>query len=134
LPHIFYQDVGAAVYWLTRVFGFREHFRYGDPSAPQGAQIHLGDAWVMLGTTRSGRASPAQIGAQTQFVTVFVDDVDAHHQRTKAAGARIIEDLNETMYGERQYAAEDLEGHHWMFATHVKDVAPEEWGATVSRS
>jgi uncharacterized glyoxalase superfamily protein PhnB len=95
LPHIFYQDVGAAVQWLIRVFGFREHFRYGDPSAPQGAQIHLGDAWVMLGTTRSGRASPAQIGVQTQFVTVFVDDVDQHYRRTKAADVRIIEELNE---------------------------------------
>jgi len=134
LPHIFYQDVGRAVGWLTRVFGFAEHFRYGPPNEPQGAQIHLGNAWVMLGSTRPGRMSPAQIGAQTQFITVFVDDVDRHYERTKAAGAKIIEDLNETFYGERQYVAEDLEGHHWMFATHVKDVSPEEWGAAVAPS
>ena len=129
LPHIFYQNVAHAIVWLSHTFGFREHFRYGDPAAPQGAQLQLANAWIMLATTRAGRASPAQIGAQTQFITVFVDDVEQHYNRTKAAGARIIEELNDTMYGERQYVAEDLEGHHWMFATHVKDVAPEEWGA-----
>ena len=28
LPHIVYQDVTAALAWLTRVFGFTEHYRY----------------------------------------------------------------------------------------------------------
>jgi len=32
-------------------------------------------------------------------------------------------------YGERQFVAEDLEGHRWLFACHVRDVAPSDWGA-----
>jgi hypothetical protein len=43
-----------------------------------------------------------------------------------------VEDLHETVYGERQYGAEDLDGHHWLFSRHARDVSPEEWGATVS--
>jgi uncharacterized glyoxalase superfamily protein PhnB len=129
LPHIAYQNVALAIQWLTRVFGFIEHYRYGQPDAPQGAQMYFGDAWIMLNTVRPGRASPAQIGHQTQSLTVFVEDVDAHFETAKAAGATIVEDLHETVYGERQFGVEDLEGHLWLFSRHARDVSPEEWGA-----
>ena len=130
LPHLVYQDVAAAIDWLTRVFGFTEHYRYGDPA--EGAQMHLGDAWIMLSLARPGRESPAKAGAWTQSLTVFVDDVDAHCEHSKATGAKIVEEINETMYGERQYVAEDLEGHHWVFSRHARDVDPSEWGALVA--
>jgi uncharacterized glyoxalase superfamily protein PhnB len=130
LPHLVYQDVAAAIDWLTRTFGFVEHYRYGDPA--QGAQMHLGEAWIMLSVARPGRSSPAQAGVWTQSLTVFVEDVDAHFEKTKSAGAKIVEDINETMYGERQYGVEDLEGHHWLFSRHARDVSPSEWGAVVA--
>jgi uncharacterized glyoxalase superfamily protein PhnB len=133
LPHITYQDVAAALVWLTKAFGFTEHYRYGEPGGRvEGAQMHLGDAWIMLNSARPGRASPAQAGCETQSLTVFVDDVDAHFERAKSAGARIVEDLQETVYGERQYGAEDLEGHRWLFSRHARDVSPDEWGATIA--
>jgi uncharacterized glyoxalase superfamily protein PhnB len=130
LPHVVYQDVAGAIAWLTKTFGFTEHYRYGDPA--QGAQMHLGDAWIMLTGARAGRCSPIQTGVWTGSLTVFVDDVDAHFARTQSAGARIVENLNETMYGERQYGVEDLEGHHWLFSKHARDVDPAEWGATIA--
>jgi hypothetical protein len=52
--------------------------------------------------------------------------------KTKAAGARILEDLHDTPYGDLQYGVKDLDGHHWLFAKHARDVSPEEWGAKVS--
>jgi uncharacterized glyoxalase superfamily protein PhnB len=131
LPHITYQNVAEALVWLTEVFGFTEHYRYGEPGGRvEGAQLHLGDAWIMINSARPGRASPAQVGHQTQSLTVFVEDVDAHFERAKSAGAKIVEELNETAYGERQYGVEDLEGHHWLFSRHARDVGPDEWGAT----
>ena len=132
LPHLVYENVTEALIWLTEAFGFMESFRYGEPGGPvQGAQMHLGNAWIMLGSVRAGRASPAQLGSRTQLLTVFVDDVDAHFNRAKSAGAKIVEELHETPYGERQFGVEDLEGHHWLFATHVRDVSPAAWGATI---
>ena len=133
LAHIVYDDVAAAIDWLSRVFGFEEHYRYGDPDAPAGAQMHLGEAWIMLRAARPGEATPERLGERTQSLTVFVEDVDAHYARAREAGATIVEELNETMYGERQYGAVDLGGHHWLFSTHSRDVAPEEWGAVVAR-
>ncbi|MGH9510901.1 MAG: VOC family protein [Terriglobales bacterium] len=132
LPHIVYRDVAEASAWLARVFGFTEHYRYGNPAG--GAQMYLGKAWIMLRSARErgGERTPRQLGGGTQSLTVFVEDVEAHFQRAKLAGAKIVEELNETMYGELQYGAEDLDGHHWLFAKHARDVSPEEWGAKVS--
>jgi uncharacterized glyoxalase superfamily protein PhnB len=131
LPHIIYQNVADAIAWLTRAFGFSEHYRYGEPVS--GAQMHLGNAWVMLRRARPGSLTPAQVGCETQSLTVFVDDVDAHFERAKSAGAKIVEHLHETEYGERQYGAEDLDGHHWLFSRHARDVSPDEWGATLAK-
>jgi predicted enzyme related to lactoylglutathione lyase/uncharacterized glyoxalase superfamily protein PhnB len=130
LPHVIYRDVANAIAWLTSTFGFTEHYHYGDPIS--GTQMHLGAAWIMLKRAREGCASPAQLGYGTQSLTVFVEDIDGHFQRSKLAGAKILEDLHETVYGERQYAAEDLDGHHWLFSKHARDLSPDEWGATVS--
>ena len=78
--------------------------------------------------------TPAEFGYGTQSLTVFVADLDAHYNEAKTAGATIVEDLHETIYGERQYGARDLDGHHWLFSTHARDVSPSEWGATITIS
>jgi uncharacterized glyoxalase superfamily protein PhnB len=133
LPHLAYQNIEEAMEWLTRVFGFSEHYRYGEPGAASGAQMHLGEAWIMLERAREGRVSPVQAGACTQNLTVFVGDVDAHFQKAKAQGAQIFEEVHETVYGERQYGAVDLDGHRWLFSRHSRDVSPTEWGAQIPR-
>ena len=70
-----------------QALGFVEHYRYGDPA--NGAQMHLGDAWIMLRQARPGSGSPAQLGYATQSLTVFVEDVQVHFDRTKSAGAKM---------------------------------------------
>jgi uncharacterized glyoxalase superfamily protein PhnB len=129
LPHILYRDVAEAVAWLTRVFGFSEHYRYGEPAS--GAQMYAGKACIMIKSAR-GNATPSQLGYGTQSLTIFLEDVDAHFTRTKSAGAKIVEDLQETVYGERQYGVEDLDGHHWLFSQHARDLSPKDWGATIA--
>jgi len=129
LPHIVYRDVDLAIQWLSSAFGFVEHYRYGECS---GAQMHLGDAWIMVRKARPGEATPSQLGCWTQSLTVFVEDVEGHYKKAKAAGAKIVEELNKTPYGEFQYGVEDLDGHHWLFARHARDVNPEEWGAKLA--
>lgn len=42
---------------------------------------------------------------------VFIKDVDAHYAKARAEGAKIVEELHETMYGERQYGVVHLDGH-----------------------
>ena len=129
LPHISYQDVETAIAWLTGAFGFVEHYRYGNPI--NGAQMSIGNAWLMLNRAENQRALPKLLGFGTQSLTVFIEDIEPHLERAKSFGVTILEDLHETEYGERQYAAEDLDGHHWLFSRHARDLSPEQWGATV---
>jgi uncharacterized glyoxalase superfamily protein PhnB len=132
LPHIAYRNVAEASAWLAAAFGFTEHYRYGPENEPSGAQMCLGDAWVMLEATDAGQQTPAELGYGTQSLTIFVADVDVHHDRARIAGATIVEEPHETVYGERQYGARDLDGHHWLFASHARDVSPAEWGAILT--
>ena len=92
-----------------RVFGFSEHFRYGDPVS--GVQRRQGEAVIMLTGPRDGTESPTKVGFNTQMLTIIVDDVDAHYKRGKEQSAIICEELNETVFGERQYGVKDLDSH-----------------------
>jgi uncharacterized glyoxalase superfamily protein PhnB len=65
------------------------------------------------------------------MLTVMVGDVDAHFKRATEAGAKIWEELHETVYGEQQFGIEDPDGHRWLISQNVRDVDPPEWGATV---
>ncbi len=130
LPHVVYRSVPRACEWLTRVFGFEEHYRYGEPVS--GAQMRLGGAYIQVSGPGEWGKTPAEPGVGTQMLTVFIADVDAHYARAKREGAIIWEELHETVYGERQYGAEDLDGHRWLFSQHARDLSPEDWGATVA--
>ena len=77
-----------------------------------------------------GRAAPKRDEPHCHCVLVKVDDVDAHHDRARQHGARILGPPRDYPYGERQYSAEDLEGHRWTFTQAIADLAPEEWGGT----
>jgi PhnB protein len=132
-PYLLYEDVPAAIDWLSRAFGFRERLRFaGKDGTVSHAEIELGDGTIMLGDPGSDYRNPNRLGAVTQYVHVYVDEVDAHYKRAKSAGATISSEPKDQEYGDRSYSVRDLEGHAWTFAQHVREVAPEEWGATVA--
>jgi uncharacterized glyoxalase superfamily protein PhnB len=66
----------------------------------------------------------------THSVMVRVDDVDAHCEKAQAAGAQILSLPADQPFGERQYAAVDLAGHHGTFTQSIADLSPEQWGGT----
>jgi uncharacterized glyoxalase superfamily protein PhnB len=133
LPHVYYENVADALSWLTSVFGFVEDYHFDLPDGQlHGAMIHKGDAWVMLKSSSQTMTSPRQLGLQTQSLMVFVNDVDEHYRNSISFGARILEAIFNTEYGERQYSVQDLEGHVWTFSEHVKDVSSDNWGAKIT--
>ena len=124
-PVLSYPDVGEAVDWLTRTFGFVEHIRIGDHRA----QLGFGDGALIVADATHGRRPPDMDGV-THSVMVRVSDVDRHHESARAAGAAIVSPPQTQLFGERQYSAQDLAGHHWTFTESVADLRPEEWGGT----
>ena len=126
-PYLYYKDADSALDFLTRAFGFTEKFKMADDNGKtMHAEVELDGGVVMFGTPSPDYKTPKEIGTHTQGVYVYVDDVDAHFEHAKSAGATITKETEDQFYGDRSYACEDPEGHQWWFATHVREVSPEE--------
>ena len=126
-PYLLYEDVGSALDWLAKAFGFRERMRLPGPDGKiNHAEMELADGVIMMGCPGQKYRNPKRIGHVTQQLYVYVDDVDKHFEHAKGAGATILEEPQDQFYGDRRYGAEDPEGHHWYFSQHVRDVAPED--------
>jgi len=128
-PYLYYQDVAAAIDWLAKAFGFEKRMAMPGPGGTvMHAEMDIGEGVVMLGpaNAQQGSQSPRALGAVNQSLYVYVPDVAAHFARARAAGAAIVSEPVEMFWGDKFYLVRDLEGHHWSFAQHVRDVAPED--------
>ena len=129
VPILVYEDVGKALEFLTRAFGFKERLRAEWGGSISHAQMDFGDASIMMG--KQGGPFKAPAGDSTsQYAHVSVDDVDRHFAKAKAEGAEILQEPHEMPFGVRQYTAKDIGGHWWTFSQNIRDVDPAEWGAT----
>jgi uncharacterized glyoxalase superfamily protein PhnB len=117
-PYLYYEDARAAVDWLCRAFGFEQIavFEEADGRVTH-AELRLGDGTVMLGQPGRDYRNPNHRGGGTAGVHVYVDDVDAHFEQARAAGAVMHSEPTDQEYGDRRYDCDDLEGHNWFFAT-----------------
>ena len=130
VPILVYEDVGEAIEWLCRTFGFTERLRVERDGVVGHAQLSVAEGAIMIG--RQGGPFRAPHGDEVSaYVHVTVDDVDAHFEQAKTNGAHIVQSPHDMPFGERQYTARDHAGHRWTFSQHIADVAPEDWGATV---
>ena len=128
IPMIAYENGPAAMDWLTRAFGFRERARMlGQGGRLSHGEMQAGDGMIMLATPSPHYHGPKRHREECEAagrwsevpyiidgVLVYVDDIDRHFERAKAAGATILSPLEQSGEGKR-YRAEDLEGHRWMF-------------------
>jgi uncharacterized glyoxalase superfamily protein PhnB len=130
IPMISYENVAAAVDWLSGAFGFAERTgsRYTeDDGTLTHAELELDGALLMLGHPGPDYRSPrghAQVCEQARKwleppyvidgVLVYVDDLDEHYERARTNGATILLPPTTAPYG-RNYTAADCEGHRWMF-------------------
>src|SRR3954464_5382301 len=100
---LFYDEAAAAIDWLCTAFGFEVRLKVeGEGGRIEHSELELGGGLIMLGDNPPERGRPwrrppsAVDGANTQTVMVFVDDVDAHCARSRAAGAVIASEPKTT--------------------------------------
>jgi uncharacterized glyoxalase superfamily protein PhnB len=134
VPILVYDDVGTALEFLTRVFGFTERLRAEHGGSITHAQMDVGEGSIMIGKQGGPFRAPADGATVSQYATVHVDDVEAHFARAKAAGAVILKAPQDMPFGVRQYTAKDVGGHWWTFSQNIRDVDPAEWGAKLADS
>ncbi|MEX3840359.1 VOC family protein [Paraburkholderia sp. BR10882] len=128
---IYYRDPFAALDWLEKAFGFTRQFVVTSPDGKLGhSEMRFGDGYVMIcgGWAGMPYTSPAELeGRNTQSVHVQLKSgLDAHCERARAAGAKIIREPADQFYGDRVYVACDPEGHVWSFGETVREVTREE--------
>jgi uncharacterized glyoxalase superfamily protein PhnB len=132
---LYYDDPRAAIDWLCRAFGFEVRLLVeGDGGTVEHSELVFGDGLVMVSGLKEKfayRRTPSQIGGgNTQNLMVYVDDVEAHFERAKAAGATITTELETHDYGEdywsdRGYGANDIGGHAWWFFERLRSPKPK---------
>jgi uncharacterized glyoxalase superfamily protein PhnB len=127
---LFYDEPAKAIDWLCQAFGFEVRLKVeGENGTIEHSELVFGGAVVMVGGAKKRfayRRSPRAVGGgNTQSLMAYVDDVEAHCARARAAGARISAEPTTIDYGDdywedRGYEAEDLEGHHWFFMQRLR--------------
>lgn len=126
-----YKDPKAMFRWLEQAFGFEPLMVIldGDGNLAH-SEMKFGDSVCMIGTEWTDKhKSPKSIGGfNTQTVHVQLDeDIDAHCERARKAGAVILQEPDTQFYGDRTYRAADPEGHIWTFGQTVKRMESSEW-------
>ena len=119
VPYLYCRDADAAVDWLCKSFGFtlRTAFRTGEGKIVH-CQLEHGSGVIFLGPgmVPFGTAGVRDADAVHAALYVYVDDVEAHLARARAAGARILSELSPKPNGDLTYAASDPQGQRWVFA------------------
>ena len=124
IPVLEYPDVPAAVKWLTEAFAFEVRLRIG----AHRAQLQFGGGAIVVSESNSPGVAPAS----GHSVMVRVEAASAHLARARLHGARIVRDLDDFPYGERQYTCLDPAGHSWTFSETMQNVDPAEWGGELA--
>jgi uncharacterized glyoxalase superfamily protein PhnB len=132
---IFYPDARAAIDWLCKGFGFEVRLKVeGEAGRIEHSELVLGGGVVMVAeatgpNVKPYHRAPAQVGGgNTQNLFVYVDDIEAHCARARAAGATItqepkLSDYGEDYWADQGYECTDLGGHRWWFAQRLRDGA-----------
>ena len=127
-----YEHAATAIDWLCQAFGFELQLKVeGEGGTIVHSELVLGGALISLGDARNAerpwRKSPKELGgANTQTLCLYIDDVDAHCERARKAGATIAMEPKTSDYGEdywtdRSYEAIDPDGHHWWFCQRLRE-------------
>lgn len=133
VPILIYEDVGQAIEWLCRTFGFTERLRAERNGVIGHAQLSVAEGALMLGRGGGPFRTPRPTEV-TQYVHVTVENVDRHFEHASRTGAKVVQAPTDMPFGERQYTVEDYAGHWWTFSQHIADVAPEDWGAITAKA
>src|SRR5262249_25095019 len=110
MPYLYYEDATPGLDFLVDAVGFEGLHAFRDPDGSGlTAQLRLGDAVVMIGPGMEafgsrGVEDPAWCTMRTY---VYVDDVDAHCERARAAGAVIRDEPSDHLGGDRIYVVGD---------------------------
>jgi PhnB protein len=136
-PYLIVDDAAAALDYYKRVMGAVETVRMPRPDGKIAhAEFTVDGAAVMIAdeAPAMNAYSPRHYKGSPVTLMVYVPDVDATYKAAVSAGGRSEREPADQFYGDRTAGVIDPFGHKWYFATHVRDVTPEEMKAYMAKN
>ncbi len=140
IPHLVVDGAAAAIEFYQKAFGAQELHRM---PAPDGRLMH---AEIMIGKNPVYLAddfpefcggvsrAPKSLGGSPVTIHQYVEDCDASVARAAEAGGEVTMPATDMFWGDRYGTIKDPFGHSWSFATHVKDLSPDEMQAAAQQA
>ncbi len=138
IPHLVLKGAADALAFYKKAFGAEEITRHLTPDGRiMHAEMRIGQSVVYLADDfpefcGGHERSPSALGGSSINVHRYVTDCDAAVKRAADAGATVTMPPADMFWGDRYGVVTDPHGHVWSFATHVKDVTPEEMEAAAA--
>ncbi|HVC98669.1 MAG TPA: VOC family protein [Pirellulales bacterium] len=141
IPHLVCDKCSEAIEFYKKAFGAEEVQRMPAPDGHRimHAAIRIGKSFVFLvddfpefcgGKTQS----PTALKGTPVTIHHYVENCDAAIKRAQDAGATVLMPATDMFWGDRYGAVTDPYGHKWSFATHVKDLTPEQMQAAMKEA
>ena len=128
-PYLFVHGATDAIDFYRRAFGAVEHAMIQMPDGQVAhAEVRIGDTVVRLCDELPifDAKAPTTLGGTTVEVFLFVEDVDAAVARAVEAGATVKAEPTNQFWGDRLARLVDPFGHHWLVASRIEDLSPDE--------
>lgn len=117
VPYLFVNDPLLLIEFLTKAFSAKEINRSINPSNGDIANciLQVGDTCIMISQARG------QYKEMKTALYLFVDDVDAIHQRAISYGAKIEFEPADMSYEDRQSGIVDPCGNYWWISASIDE-------------
>jgi PhnB protein len=136
IPHLVCSPCAEAIEYYKRAFGAQEIQRSPAPDGTRimHASLRIGRSIVFLVDDFpefcGGKSeSPKALNGTPVTLHHYVVDCDAAMKRAVDAGGTVLMPATDMFWGDRYGAVVDPFGHKWSFATHIKDLTPEQMQA-----
>ena len=133
IPRLVVDNCAEAISFYKKAFGAVEIARSAEPDGHRivHAELRIDEQTIYLSDDfpeRGGgrRRTPAALGGTPVTLHRFVEDCDAAVHLAQLAGADVTMSPRDMFWGDRYASVTDPFGHSWTFATHVRDLTPEE--------
>ncbi len=134
--HLCIKGAAEAMEFYKKAFGGEELCRMPGPDGKSVmyGELKIGNSVVMIAEEwpGPGPASPTTLKNTSVTIHIYSEDADAAHKRAVDAGATSTMPVAEMFWGDRYGRVMDPYGHHWSFATHIKDLTPEEMASAAA--
>jgi uncharacterized glyoxalase superfamily protein PhnB len=129
-PMFVFKEAQKAIDFYKKALGAIEKFVMPGPNGKgiMHAELKIGDSNIMLGEENPDYPckSAETLGESPISLFLYVKDADAAFKKAVDAGATAKMPVQDMFWGDRMGTVQDPFGYSWSFATHTKDLTPDQ--------